>query len=44
MSKEISLNGGGEQRMNFSRINISTIDSLKNIIEQFELSKTHYYS
>ena len=38
--KEISLNGGGEHLEHLSRINISTIDSVKNIIEQFDASKT----
>ena len=38
--KEISLNGGGEHLEHLSRINISTIDSVKNIIEQFNASKT----
>ncbi len=38
--KDISLNGGGEHLEHLSRINISTIDSVKNIIEQFDASKT----
>ena len=38
--KDIALNGGGEHLEHLSRINISTIDSVKNIIEQFEVSKT----
>ena len=38
--KEISLNGGGEHLEKLSRINISTIDSVKNIIKQFDASKT----
>ena len=38
--KDIALNGGGEHLEHLSRINISTIDSLKNIIEQFDASKT----
>ena len=38
--KEIALNGGGEHLEHLSRINISTIDSVKNIIEQFNASKT----
>ena len=38
--KNIALNGGGEHLENLSRINISTIDSVKNIIEQFDASKT----
>jgi superfamily II DNA or RNA helicase len=38
--KDIALNGGGEHLEHLSRINISTIDSVKNIIEQFEASKT----
>ena len=38
--KEISLNGGGEHLEKLSRINISTIDSVKNIIQQFDASKT----
>lgn len=37
---EIALNGGGEHLEKLSRINISTIDSVKNIIEQFNASKT----
>ena len=38
--KEISLNGGGEHLEKLSRVNISTIDSVKNIIQQFDVSKT----
>ena len=38
--RNIALNGGGEHLENLSRINISTIDSVKNIIEQFDASKT----
>jgi len=38
--KDIALNGGGEHLEQLSRINISTIDSVKNIIEQFDASKT----
>jgi superfamily II DNA or RNA helicase len=38
--KEIALNGGGEHIEKLSRINISTIDSVKNIIQQFDASKT----
>ncbi len=38
--KEISLNGGGEHLEKLSRINISTIDSVKNIIQHFDASKT----
>ena len=38
--KDIALNGGGEHLEHLSRINISTIDSVKNIIEQFDASKT----
>ena len=38
--KDIALNGGGEHLEHLSRINISTIDSVKNIIEQFYASKT----
>ena len=38
--KNIALNGGGEHLKHLSRINISTIDSVKNIIEQFDVSKT----
>ena len=38
--KNIALNGGGEHLKHLSRINISTIDSVKNIIEQFDASKT----
>ena len=33
-SKEISLNGGGEQTNGLKKICITTIDSLKNIIEE----------
>ena len=38
--KNIALNGGGEHLEHLSRINISTIDSVQNIIEQFDASKT----
>ena len=38
--KEIALNGGGEHLEHLSRINISTIDSVKNIIERFDASET----
>ena len=38
--KDIALNGGGEHLEHLSRINISTIDSVKNIIDQFDASKT----
>ena len=38
--KDIALNGGGEHLEHLSRINISTIDSVKNIIKQFDASKT----
>ena len=38
--KDIALNGGGEHLEHLSRINISTIDSVKNIIEQFNASNT----
>ena len=38
--KDIALNGGGEHLEHLSRINISTIDSVKNIIEQFNASKS----
>ena len=38
--KNIALNGGGEHLKHPSRINISTFDSVKNIIEQFDASKT----
>jgi len=38
--KDIALNGGGEHLEQLSKINISTIDSVKNIIEQFDASKT----
>jgi superfamily II DNA or RNA helicase len=38
--KDIALNGGGDHLEKLSRVNISTIDSVKNIIEQFNASKT----
>ena len=38
--KEIALNGGGEHLENLSKINISTIDSVKNIIGLFDASQT----
>jgi len=37
---EIALNGGGERLDKLSKITISTIDSVKNIIENFDASKT----
>ena len=39
-SSEISLNGGGEHLEETSKITISTIDSVKNIIEKFNASQT----
>ncbi|MDA9997213.1 DEAD/DEAH box helicase [Gammaproteobacteria bacterium] len=39
-NKEIALNGGGERLDKLSKITISTIDSVKNIIENFDASKT----
>ena len=38
--KDISLNGGGEHLENISKITISTIDSVKNIIHKFDASNT----
>ena len=38
--KEISLNGGGEQTKNVTKICISTIDSLKNIISLIDAENT----
>ena len=38
--KDISLNGGGEHLVNISKITISTIDSVKNIIHKFNASNT----
>ncbi|MDC0536478.1 DEAD/DEAH box helicase [Gammaproteobacteria bacterium] len=38
--KDISLNGGGEHLVNISKITISTIDSVKNIIHKFDASNT----
>ena len=38
--KEIALNGGGEHLESLSKINISTIDSVKNIIGLFDASQT----
>ena len=38
--KDISLNGGGEHLENISKITISTIDSVKNIIHKFNASNT----
>ena len=38
--KDISLNGGGEHLDNISKITISTIDSVKNIIHKFDASNT----
>ena len=40
IEKDIALNGGGEHLEHLSRINISTIDSVKNIIQRFDASKT----
>ena len=39
-SKEISLNGGGEQTNGLKKICITTIDSLKNIIEEVNYQNT----
>ena len=39
-NNEIALNGGGEHLNKLSKITISTIDSVKNIIENFDASKT----
>ena len=39
-NNEIALNGGGERLDELSKITISTIDSVKNIIENFDASKT----
>ena len=39
-NNEIALNGGGEHLNKLSKITISTIDSVKNIIEYFDASKT----
>ena len=39
-NNEIALNGGGERLNKLSKITISTIDSVKNIIENFDASKT----
>jgi len=39
-NNEIALNGGGERLNKLSKITISTIDSVKNIIEYFDASKT----
>ena len=39
-NNEIALNGGGERLDKLSKITISTIDSVKNIIENFDASKT----
>ena len=39
-SKEISLNGGGEQTNGLKKICITTIDSLKNIIEEVNYKNT----
>ena len=39
-NNEIALNGGGEHLDKLSKITISTIDSVKNIIENFDASKT----
>lgn len=39
-NNEIALNGGGERLGKLSKITISTIDSVKNIIENFDASKT----
>ena len=38
--KEISLNGGGEQAASINKICITTIDSLKNIIQEIEAEET----
>ncbi|MDC3244921.1 DEAD/DEAH box helicase [Gammaproteobacteria bacterium] len=38
--KDISLNGGGEHLENISKITISTIDSVKNIIRKFNAPNT----
>ena len=38
--KDISLNGGGEHLENISKITISTIDSVKNIINKFNAPNT----
>lgn len=38
--KDISLNGGGEYLENISKITISTIDSVKNIIHKFNAPNT----
>ena len=38
--KEISLNGGGEQAVSINKICITTIDSLKNIIQEIEAEET----
>jgi superfamily II DNA or RNA helicase len=38
--KDISLNGGGEHLDNISKITISTIDSVKNIIHKFNAPNT----
>ena len=38
--KDISLNGGGEHLEDISKITISTIDSVKNIIHKFDASNT----
>ena len=38
--KDISLNGGGENLETISKITISTIDSVKNIIHKFNASNT----
>jgi superfamily II DNA or RNA helicase len=38
--KDISINGGGEHLENISKITISTIDSVKNIIHKFNASNT----
>ena len=39
-NKEISLNGGGEQTNQITKICISTIDSMKNIIDQVDYQNT----
>ena len=39
-NKEISLNGGGEQTNQMTKICISTIDSLKNIIDRVDAKNT----
>ncbi len=38
--REIGLNGGGEHLTEISKVTITTVDSLKNIITQFDASNT----